>query len=242
MSTDNIEKKLRAQISKTKSVHIQGIDNSSEILTPVYAINWFNTKRLWLYNIYNLLAGLSVKKVSGQGFFKGKTGQHLLGDENLRRDVLLIVKYPAAKSFIQLVEIKFFQLVSLLRVLAVKDFTFGFSQRTDAATVSQNQWTKQSSSSYAVMHYTAAVDIAAEVGQFVAEFDLQIYYSGSISAYLYSGDGEQASAQIPCIMDGIIVFEGKDVQSIKNAINAVEFHKIIEKTKEKYIAILDRVF
>ena len=98
---------------------------------PVYAINWFNTRSALVYDFYNFLAVRSVRKIGGKPFIKCKIDRSLTGDETLRRDVLLIVKYPSLKSFRSMMENTYFQIVSMLRNAAVSNFTFGFTKRQD---------------------------------------------------------------------------------------------------------------
>ena len=98
---------------------------------PVYAINWFNTRSALVYDFYNFLAVRSVRKIGGGPFIKCKLEKTLIDDDTLRRDVLLIVKYPSLVNFRRMLESTMFQLVSLLRTAAVSDFTFGFTKRQD---------------------------------------------------------------------------------------------------------------
>ncbi len=68
MSTNN---SLKRQLTKSISIEVIPVDGSKEINERVWAINWFNFKRKWLYNLYNLLASKYVVQVGGQLLFNG---------------------------------------------------------------------------------------------------------------------------------------------------------------------------
>ena len=148
-----------AHISTRIKVHITAINSELESEHPIYAINWFNTRSLWLYNIYNLFAARSVLKVKGLPFFKARVKRRLYGKQEDHRDVLLIVRYPQISSFKVMLENRYFQCVSVLRGLAVNFFTFGFSTRNDISDEEmihdkkQDTWHISKTNAYAFHHY-----------------------------------------------------------------------------------------
>lgn len=81
-----------------------------------------------MYNLYNRLAFNHVFQIGGQPMFKGILDRQLLDNIRLRRDMLLIVKYPKADAFLQMISSKLFQFKSLLRSASVRHFQFGFMQ------------------------------------------------------------------------------------------------------------------
>lgn len=97
---------------------------------PIYAINWFRAKRPWAYELYGALAARSVFATGGKLLFKGVVIETLQGDAG-GRDTLLIVNYPRASSFLDLLSGRFFQLVSPLRMMAVRRFSFVMHRRSD---------------------------------------------------------------------------------------------------------------
>ena len=97
---------------------------------PMYAINWFRAKRPRVYGLYGLLAGPSVFRTGGKLLLKGVVTETVLGDAG-GRDTLLIVNYPSASSFLELLSGRFFQLVSPLRMMAVRRFSFVMHRRSD---------------------------------------------------------------------------------------------------------------
>jgi len=235
---------LQAKVTDKTSIYIKSIDKTVSLSQPVYAINWFNARCLWLYNFYNLLAGFSVKKVGGRPFFKGLVKQVLYGQEQQRREVLLIVNYPAVENFKQMAESRYFQLVSLLRMVAVKEFTFGFSQRTDANGPELKHETrgKLTDKAYLIHHYQGGEDILPEIENVIRQHEVEVIFSGRISSLLYSGDKSMAKEQVPCLMDGTVLLQADDLLQLMQAVYSDDYERLIKQTESSFIATLERVF
>jgi len=92
MVNDDPDNDIEANIIKSTTVRIQRLDSSTSWDHTVYALNWFDTRLLILYNFYNLLAARSVIKVGGTPLIKGKLIGRVIGDDNSQRQVLLLVK------------------------------------------------------------------------------------------------------------------------------------------------------
>ncbi|MGB3466962.1 MAG: hypothetical protein WBA74_16905, partial [Cyclobacteriaceae bacterium] len=62
------EKSLSITIGKNTKISLTSKNSvyQPNDTMPVYAINWFNTKRKWLYRFYNLLALRSVLSVGAK--------------------------------------------------------------------------------------------------------------------------------------------------------------------------------
>ena len=233
------DKILQAKITSTSYVYIQSVNESVPLSEPIYAINWFNTKNLWLYNFYNLLASISVKSIGGKAFFKGRSEEVLMGDRGHHRDVLLIVNYPNANQFKKMLESTYFKLVSLLRMLAVKRFTFGFTKRTDLEIVPPLD--SDMNSSYAIHHYKGNNDIAKKVEQLVLNSGVNIHYAGRISSLLFSGDKLKANKQVNCLMDGLILLKADSSEQLKNLVKSENYQAIIGQTESSFITTLNRM-
>lgn len=228
---------LQVKINNKTSVYIKSTDNGVPLTAPVYAINWFDTKRLWLYNIYNMLAKGSVIKVGGKPFFKGYITDVLLGDESGRRDVLLIVNYQSARHFMRMLESTWFKLISIVRLVSVEKFNFGFTRRTDSGTVSADN---DKNKVYAIHHYRAAEDLTARLEALVEAENAEVYYAGRISALLYSGDSLQAKQQVPCLMNGVLILRADKREQIEHLINSDAYQAVVAQTESSFIATLDR--
>lgn len=79
-----------------------------------------------MYNLYNKLVINHVLGVGAIPIFKGEHIRPLIDNERLRRDMLLVVRYPKAEAFLKLISTKIFQFKGLLRSSAVRHFQFGF--------------------------------------------------------------------------------------------------------------------
>lgn len=211
---------------------------------PVYAVNWFDTRMKWMYDFYNLLAAQSVFKIGGKVFFKGQVIERLLGSAEDSRNMLLIVNYPSGIRFMDLVKDKFFVLVSLLRELAVKDFSFGFTQRLDSQ---EPLPTKRSSfdksKAYAMHHFRSdkpLPEFLPRLNEIAAKNVVKIHYAGQISSLLFSENKQGKETQVPCLMDGILLYEADQNDSMKAMIAGEEYRQEIEKFESSYIASLKR--
>ncbi len=229
---------LGAKIMGTTSVYIQSVDRNVPLSLPVYAINWFNTNWLWLYNFYNLLALHSLKKVGGKAYFKGRVIDVLQGDITLQREMLLIVWYPGADHFIRMMESTYFKLVSIFRILSVKNFTFGFTQRKDSQKAVVNA---EKNKFYAIHHYRAENDLLRRLEDIIQEQDIEIYFAGRISSLLFSGDNLQPTEQIPCLMTNLLVLRADSLEQLKNLVQLDDYQVAIKETESTFIAILDRM-
>ncbi len=229
---------LRAKITKKSCVYIKSIDKNVPLSDPVYAINWFNARFLWLYNFYNLIASSSVKKIGGKPLFKAHLRKILAGDDEHRRDVLLIVNYPSAIRFKDMLESLYFKLASVFRLLAVKEFTFGFTQCAELKVATGGD---RETSAYTIHHYRSETDITGRVKKVLVDKDIAIHYAGRISSLLFSGDDQESSEQVPCLMDGVIVLEAESFDELEHLFQNEDYKNIVRQTDSSFIATLDRV-
>lgn len=127
-----IERKITPGIR----AYMESLGDEAWLDEPIYAINWFRAKRPWAYELYGALAAKSVFGTGGKLLFKGTVAETLLGDA-AGRDTLLVVNYPSAGSFLDLLSGRFFQLVSPLRMMAVRRFSFVMQRRSDGPALLQ---------------------------------------------------------------------------------------------------------
>lgn len=214
--------------------------------TPVYALNWFNTRSLTLYNWYNRLAEKPLRAAAGSAFFKARLAVELYGNSALQRDILLIVRYPSISAFGSLLRSRYFQLLSVLRVLAVRDFTFAFSSRRDQPDVAAGSGAAcpQQAESYLV-HVHRGADTAGEIDRLVqADNALSMIFSGQVCAHLATGSaaarGRDSEHRIPCVMEHLMVLGAPDRAQL-NAFVATQAYRQIIESNDCYAAIYDRL-
>ena len=209
---------------------------------PIYAINWFNTKMQWMYDFYNFLAVKAVRKIGGVPFFKGKYINTLQGEADMRRDILLVVRYPAITQFAVMLADGYFLAVSLIRMLAVKDFTFGLTKRSDAGPDLSLKLSMDSSSvSYAVHHFKAPDGFDIKLSQLITKSSVELFYAGSIKARIATGKTEEGCSTIPCLMDGLIILKSEEAGLIEALIARPEYQSLIAKTDSSFVGLYKRL-
>lgn len=220
---------LEIKISNSTNVCIEAIKDEINLEQSVYAINWFNTKSMWLYNFYNILATPLVNKVDAKSFIKAKVKKVIIGSVDDDREVLLIVRYPNLLHFKKLLEMKLFLLVSLFRMVSVKDFTFGFTHKLDAEDNFKEEKQKRY---YVVHHYKTSHNISLDMKILCQENKIELFYSGEVSALL---------SDVPCLMDGIAIIKSDDENKLEAFCRSEKYKMIIDKTQSSFIAMIDRI-
>jgi len=203
---------------------------------PVHAINWFDTRSLFLYNIYNLLASRSVFKVKGKPIVKGRISKTLHGEVNSRRDVLLIVSYPSPLNFLKMLKSTYFQLVSILRLFAVRNFTFSFTHPTTEVNAQPDP---KKSKAYLIHHFNGP-DISTEIVKLTKEHDINILYSGKLSSRVGTGTKDQIK-MIPCLLDGLVVLQAEDEKILEHFAARDDYKQIINQTESSYVGLFKRI-
>lgn len=221
-------KSLSVSISKNIEVSIQSNDgNSFDEQQPVYAINWFDTKRAWLYKIYGLLAVRTVLKVGGRPYLKAKCNL-IDGEVKLNRKVLLIVKYPSPGAFLKLVGNKYFQLISIFRNASVDQFTFGFASKT-----SDLPWEKPDHSfHYILHHYQAETSVISDFREIMEEISskdgVQIFFSGKVDKCLVVKSSSKPERKVPVLMDELIIYRSQDRELLERVLKDGKYQSLID--------------
>jgi len=118
-----------ATVLPTVRIGVQGVRKNVDLDSEFWAINWFDRRFEKLYDFYNLLAWPMVKKAGARVLFKGKLLTRLEGTVQLEREALLIVTYPNVDNFLAMLSDLKFQMIGMLREIAVSKFVFGFMDR-----------------------------------------------------------------------------------------------------------------
>jgi uncharacterized protein (DUF1330 family) len=236
---------IETEISSRTAIQIKTINLIEDLEKPVYAINWFNTRIKWLYTFYNMLAARSVFKIGGKIFFKAEVIKKLQGDNDDARELLLIVNYPSAIKFMELVKDRYFQFVSIFRMIAVKDFSFGFSQRLDSKEALQmKRGIFDESKTYAMHSYRtdkAMAHLMPLIQEVAESNNIRLYFAGQISSLLYTQNKKDAAVQIPCLMTGLLLFEANNNDQLEKLFTHPVYLAEINKLDASYIALLQRI-
>lgn len=208
----------------------------------VYAINWFNTRSALVYDFYNWLAVRSVRKIGGEPFIKCKLDRTLLDDDVLRRDVLLIVKYPSLKNFRRMLESTVFQLVSLLRTAAVSDFTFGFTKRQDkGGDLPPHNPKTPTKDVIAVIQFSGEFE-SEKIHRVLDKYaEIDLYYSGIIGGEIGTGKTSDVCNRVPCIISGIHVLKAESAQVFELLIQSPDFQSLTQTPDQIYAGLYNRI-
>ncbi len=214
---------------------------------PIYAVNWFDLKRPWLYNLYGLLAIPHVRKVDGRVHFKGLLKEKWEGKPELDRSNLLIVRYPDADSFLSMLTSKLFLLKSVLRIHAVKDFVFGFTRRMDNGPDPAGKTGKYGGSACYLVHIFSnesngnGMPDGDQIRSLRTENDQILHFYGIQTATLgRSKDGGKVKDS-PFFIAGILVWEANEFQGLKQLINRPAYQRFKEPYHNQ-IYVFDRVY
>ena len=231
------------QITKNIEVSIIGAGPSYSLEEEVWAINWFNVKSKALYDFYNTIASSHVGKVKGRAFFKGKFQKRILGDQSNERAVLLIVFYPNPNNFLDLVSDKIFQLKSIIRELAVKDFTFGFMKRLDDGEKPSGRLKKYDGKLIYLVHHFKNNQQPIDTNEFknlAADYDVFTHFSGVKSALVGSKKANGKLRTSPFLMDGLLIFGAFETAQFDSLLENEYYQNFIESNQTNYIALFIR--
>ena len=235
---------LKEEIAFGNYALIKPVIKNTDFNHPVYAINWFNTNPKWIYNFYNFLAARSVFKVGGKVFFKGEMIKPFQGADEDSRDMLLIVNYPSGFKFLELIKGRYFQWISIFRIIAVRKFSFGFTSRLDSEKTLENTYSNFNKSKvYVMIHFKAHQPLSnflPQLNLITESNNIKIHFAGQISSLLYSGDKGGKETQVPCLFDGIILLEGNSDAQLQAAMVKENYQNLIGEFESSYIAFLKR--
>ena len=234
---------LSSKISNHTEVSIMSVGPEFDLNKTIWAINWFDLKYGWLYDFYNKLALPHVKKVGGIPLLKASLIEKLEGSPEDKRQMLLIVSYPNAPGFIEMLQSKVFQLKSILRISAVDKFTFGFMQRFDKADKTNDVHYK-GHLKYLVHHYKGEItkEQQSKLPSLAREYDVFTKFIGIKSALIGTKKGNDKLRTAPFMMDGMMVFAAFERRQFDQLLQDPRYRKVVEGTKSNFLGIYKKVF
>jgi len=161
--------------------------------------------------------------------------------------VVLIVRFPSIKNFKTMMDSRYFQLVSIIRGIAVKQFTFGFSSRLDTHDVTNSLPISKNDNEgvYAIHHYRNRDnndEITEQVRELAKAAEVDLFFSSKVSARLYAQQGDKEPSAVDTIMDGCLILQAQTDIDIENLIASDEYQAQIATTQSSFIATLNRIF
>lgn len=241
---DRIERKITGSMT----AEIQG--KLDEIESPLFAINWFDTRIALIYHLYNLLAASRVFKIGGKALFKGKCLEKISGSPDLARDYLLIVNYPSGHRFLDLLADRQFQLMSVLRMAAVKRFSFVLHQRQgEPQLLSVGKTTFDPNDHYAVLQVrlpqnekatSASFDFAG-LEQLVQGHDAEVFFASRVAGQIViNHDKKNEAESLPFETDITVLIKSLTEQNILNCFAANQVESLLPTGAEFFAAPVKR--
>ena len=219
------------QITSGTNLILRG--DQAALAGPLFAINWFDARPAWVYHLYNLLAGSRLSKAGGRAIFKAKVVKTIGGDETLARRFLLIVRYPTAEIFLNLASDRVFLVMSVLRMISVKKFSFVMHRRLD------EQQSTQDLPCVAVVHFSANdIDRANEsLATSIAESPLQIGFSGQLAVTAATQD-KGGENKIPYVTDNTVLLMAESNSQLEDYFSNDGFQQFVSHTDRHYAGLL----
>jgi uncharacterized protein (DUF1330 family) len=235
---------MERRITRGTKIVLQAVHDEDVLKNPLFAINWFNTRSLWLYNLYNMIASRSLSKIGGRVLFKGRVMETLLGSPEDTREILLIVNYPSGERFLDLLSNRFFQITSLLRLAAVRDFSFVFNQRVDGpALLEKRNQVFDASRAWAVHLYSSDCDVHEEVQLLrtvAAKDKLTLHFASLRAVIVHSEDNDGKRKAFNHVTDRVVILEAENEERIRAAVSG-SYHEFAASVSGSYIGLLSRM-
>lgn len=238
----NNEPALKREITGSLRAEITG--NLEDINGPLYAINWFDTRLAFVYHFYNLIAAPRVFRVGAKVMFKGKCGQTVSGDPEMARKFLLIVNYPSGTRFMDLLADRIFQLTSIFRIMAVKQFSFVFHQRKE---IHQNPAPGQSFSRgdcYAVVHLSKRDgdndESFSDLDGIAASHSAEIFFAGNMTGQVVLVNKSGKQDPMPFITDRTVLLKTADQPTMGRLFESAEMQKFLAGAPKHFASYIKR--
>ena len=223
---------IERNVTRKMRIRIRG--EEATLQNPLFAINWFNTRAAPIYHLYNLLAGPRAFKAGAKALFKGKVQDTFYGNPELRRDYLLIVNYPSANHFLDLVSDKIFQVFSALRIAAVKNFSFVLHQRLHGEQLLTDKLPKSDKQGYyAVVQISDSPDaapfaeLASAVDSLAKQHNIEMFFVGSAAGRVSTVTQDDKETELLAITDRTFVFSAASDAALSDFIVSSDFKNLI---------------
>ncbi|MEQ6121021.1 hypothetical protein [Reichenbachiella sp. MALMAid0571] len=234
---------LTEPVSGGLNISVISIGPEYSLSDPIWAINWFDVTSKTLYDFYNSIAVSHVTSVKGVPFFKGQLIRRIEGQDADERELLLIVYYPNPESFLTMIKSKIFQLKSILRVWAVKDFTFGFMKRRDDGEIPKLQFHKYDGGLVFLVHHFrnghTGFD-ALKLKDIAASYDVFTYFAGIKSHLIGRRRKNDKLKTAPFFMDGLLILAAFEETQFEDMLNSLSYQEFIKENASNYIGLYRR--
>ncbi|WP_422359908.1 hypothetical protein [Reichenbachiella sp.] len=235
------KKIISAEIAHKTTASVISTNSDTRLDEALWAINWFDLKRGWLYGLYNRLAYQHVKAVGAYPIFKGQLEKVLVSNDRLQRDMLLVVRYPKAQSLLNMLSVKLFQVKSLLRTAAVKHFQFGFMKQQNQT--EENPPALKYDGKLKFLVHMNEEGNAQHIEQLIAYATSQEvfpYFIGSKSAIVGLQKGKERMKTINFLLSHVLIFSAFDNETLEAFVNSDPYQKLIQKNGSNFSGLYHR--
>lgn len=239
MSNDKI---ITQKITNNLTASVISADRRTDLEQQLWAINWFDLRRKWMYELYNRLAFGHVIKIEGVPIFKGQLKKSLIDSERLRRDILLIVRYPKSTAFLRMISSKLFQLKGLLRTYSVRHFQFGFMQCEYPNQDNQaNSTSYRGKLKYLVHTYEGGrtIDFQSLI-DFATSQEVFPHFVGYKSAMLGLQKDGSGLKTLDFMLSHVLVFSGFDDETLEAFVQSGPYQDFLNENANNFIGLYDR--
>lgn len=235
---------MRRRINRSTTILLEPLQGHAIPGGSLFAVNWFDTRVGWLYDFYNLLAAVPLRRVGGRPLFKGRRLKTLSRRGTEDRDRLLIVRYPGGGALLDLLQSGWFQAISLLRLLAVKRFSFVLHTNLEAPSQAGTQdATEFRRKAYALHHFRSRRDFDEELARITglaAEHGIRIFFAGEAAVALSTLDESGTSRSQPFLTHKLVLFEAESGATLEQVLGGPAYGTFTAGLIESYTALLER--
>ncbi len=232
-------------VTRGMKVTLEPVGQPDRLDKPLFAINWFDTRSRLIYDLYNALASRSLFKVGGKVLFKGRVIETLSGRALDARQILLIVNYPSGERFLDLLSGTFFQIVSALRILAVRRFSFGLNERIDGPQLLGSATTPFARGpAWAIHHYASDQDIRENLEalrEFASSSGLELWFVSQKIGTVTSETGAGSRQPMDSVTDKVVLFKAATAQQLRDGLLSPRGQQLVNTQPNSYVGLLDRV-
>ncbi len=233
---------IERQVTKSTTFFVQGSKQALD--NPLFAINWFDTRANWLYQLYNYLSAGRLYKIGGKVFFKGKITKMISGDASLARRHLLIVNYPSAEHFLDLAADRLFQFFSVLRIIAVKNFSFVMHQRIEGRQLMSDQHQQWAShNAYALLHFKTnepLADVVSTLREIASGDSVHVHFSSHQAATLAVQSGSDPIQHVPFVTENVVIIEASNANELAELVDGKKFRQLTDSFQGFYAGTVTR--
>ncbi|GAB5525112.1 MAG: hypothetical protein Roseis2KO_29840 [Roseivirga sp.] len=231
------ERKLA--LSKTKAIKIKA-HRSDAFDHQLWAVNWLNTKRPALYNLYSKLVYPNVAKVGGRVLLKGVVTEKISGDDEFDRELLLIVRYQSVSNFLKMIGGKVFRLKSLLRTSSVSRFVFGFMNKIAGEGDTKNYPTAYDGDRHHLVHIFQTDKPDEQHHLFEKSAYMPTLYFYGLKAATVARLDKGGEKEAKCFVDGICIWQADSAQRLRNLVEMDDFKEFSEGNKTNSVYLFER--